>query len=761
MKKFLFLMLIPTMVAAQQTINGLNIKGKLDVISTTKSSNPCPSMTEAQRDSIIVPATGSCVYNTNALSLNIYDGAEWKTAGGGGISLWLTLTNYKIDDVVIDSNKIYKSLSDHTSGVFATDLANGEWVEVSAQQDLIGEVTTIGSSATVTNDAVIAKTLTGFASAAGTMSSTDSILQALQKADGNTALRLGNTKSDVDGSSVVTTELQTPNGQLTTTDTNKRRIETGNGNLLSNPSFEAGTYNSGWTCSLGSTTLETTAKTDGNKANAINSIGAGVRCYQTSTTNAANLKGLLGSAILKVKTTDSIYKVCGLVDGNAAANERNCITVKPTSADLPFYPARTDFYMGGTSNGIVVYTTTTTSQPTVIDDAFVGVFNGGISTFSNNYNPTAYTPTISGFGTPSNVQCYQWRNNTKGFIDCRFVAGTPTGVNGTVSLPSGWTIASTPTYTTSFKVGDGVRDAGASAYEKNLIVIGQNGATSVGFSYAGTNTNAPLTLQLGSTLTGAGAVINFQANFDVAGWEANTNAAIAGCVDAVGCSDEFRANVTTTSGAVANEDLDWIASCTAANATACTFKTGIFTVAPNCTLGTSAGNVIQHYFDGLPNSTGFSVRSYNTTTGAPQASATTQVSCKKSGVDLKPKTVVVSPLQGYVKVPGAENLNVETFSVKYGTTNASTVCSASPCSFLSQIGNAVTSITRSSAGTYVMNLAKNYVNLICTQVSTGATTYLGGQMNLFTSGSSTQSFQSGINNTSTDSFGSINCMGVY
>ena len=53
------------------------------------------------------------------------------SGGGGGIDLWETSKNYKIDNIVHESNKIYKALTDHTSGVFATDLGNNEWIELS------------------------------------------------------------------------------------------------------------------------------------------------------------------------------------------------------------------------------------------------------------------------------------------------------------------------------------------------------------------------------------------------------------------------------------------------------------------------------------------------------------------------------------------------------------------------------------------------------------------------------------------------------
>lgn len=54
------------------------------------------------------------------------------------------------------------------------------------------------------------------------------------------------------------------------------------------------------------------------------------------------------------------------------------------------------------------------------------------------------------------------------------------------------------------------------------------------------------------------------------------------------------------------------------------------------------------------------------------------------------------------------------FSFSYGTTNASTRCTASPCSYLDQIGSEVSSVTRSTTGTMAAALARTYTKLKCT-----------------------------------------------
>lgn len=103
-----------------------------DTFSSNHGTRPCPSMSEVQRDLIAAPASGLCIYNTTANKLNVYDGTQWGEVGGGGLSAWLTATDYKTGDVVHESDKIYRALSDHTSSSFNTDYtSNGYWTEMS------------------------------------------------------------------------------------------------------------------------------------------------------------------------------------------------------------------------------------------------------------------------------------------------------------------------------------------------------------------------------------------------------------------------------------------------------------------------------------------------------------------------------------------------------------------------------------------------------------------------------------------------------
>lgn len=96
-----------------------------------------------------------------------------------------------------------------TGGV--TSVGNAATVVTNA--NLTGDVTSIGNATTLTNAPVIAKVLTGYVSGAGTVAATDSILQAIQKLNGNNAL-----KADI-ASPTFTGTPTLPTGTIATTQT--------------------------------------------------------------------------------------------------------------------------------------------------------------------------------------------------------------------------------------------------------------------------------------------------------------------------------------------------------------------------------------------------------------------------------------------------------------------------------------------------------------------------------------------------------------
>ena len=128
---------VPLNTSSSSTIQGKLLTGsagpidasaQFEVVSTIDGSIPCPKMTEVQRDAVVAPVNGLCIFNTDTAKLNVYDGTDWVSAGGG-IDKWEATTNYKAEDVIWEpaSRKIYYSNADFTSGgAFVV----GNWTEL-------------------------------------------------------------------------------------------------------------------------------------------------------------------------------------------------------------------------------------------------------------------------------------------------------------------------------------------------------------------------------------------------------------------------------------------------------------------------------------------------------------------------------------------------------------------------------------------------------------------------------------------------------
>lgn len=121
------------LITAQSVAGLKTFTDSITVSSTTSGAIPCPVMTGVERDLIGSPVKGNCLFNSTTNVLNTYSGSAWEGvgSGGGGLDKWLTATGYTTDDVIFTDDKIYVALTDHTSGVFATDLANLDWSELS------------------------------------------------------------------------------------------------------------------------------------------------------------------------------------------------------------------------------------------------------------------------------------------------------------------------------------------------------------------------------------------------------------------------------------------------------------------------------------------------------------------------------------------------------------------------------------------------------------------------------------------------------
>ena len=163
----LFILLQSPLVVAQMGIGTKqpDESAALDITSTDKGLL-IPRMTSDERDLIKNPANALIIFNSTLMTIQVNIGTKtapnWSILGGNG------------GDVV--------SLNNLTSGFVLVGNSDNTAKEV----QISGEASLTNSGEIrIDNTAVISKKLTGFARRSGKISSDDTVIQAIQKLDGN------------------------------------------------------------------------------------------------------------------------------------------------------------------------------------------------------------------------------------------------------------------------------------------------------------------------------------------------------------------------------------------------------------------------------------------------------------------------------------------------------------------------------------------------------------------------------------------------
>ena len=367
--------------------------------------------------------------------------------------------------------------------------------------NLTGEATSVGNVTTLTNSAVIGKVITGYTSGAGTVAATDTILQAIQKLNGNTVLAAAGTVTSV---SVVTanglagtvaTSTTTPAITLTTSVTG---VLKGNGTALS-------AATSGTDYSLGTSALATGIVKSTTTTGALTiAIAADFPTLNQSTTgNAAtvttnaNLTGgvtSVGNAATVVTNANLTGDVTSV--GNAAtvvtnANLTGMVTSVGNAASLGSFTsaqlatALTD----ETGSGAAVFAT----SPTLVTP-LLGTPTSGVLT---NCTGTASGLTAGTVTTNANLT---------GVITS---SGNATSIASQTGTGTKFVVDTSPTITTPIIV-QSINAQTTAAY----VTVASDAGAIVTVSNASANTfklptNASVAYAIGSTITliqiGAGA----------------------------------------------------------------------------------------------------------------------------------------------------------------------------------------------------------------------------------------------------------------
>ncbi len=524
-------------------------------------------------------------------------------------------------------------------------------------------------------------------------------------------------------------------------------IETDNENMLVNPSFEHTTVATGWTLGTNNTLAATTTSTSlfsGKQAGLLTTNATvAFQFYQNITppSGLANTQGEVTWA-MAVPSTITDGQICSQVNGA----DQNCISVINNGVYRE-YNIPIVFGAAAQTAGVRFKTTATYASGTstvAVDKARV---RAGIPTQNLALDYVYSATVITTAGTVSNA-------SKSGWITC-------TAANPTVCTYAAGIFTVPPNCAVSIAQNSAANAVFSTAPSSTSFAI-NSFTTSTGVALASQTTNVVCQKQ-GVDYTLASSLAYSQGNgvatyAQVSGAAANTTAGNPTIFPTVIVDTHGKYNATT------------------GNYVAPAAGTYVFTYT---FLGTqTAGSRIQIYKNASPLITcGNQSAANGYTTGSCQANLAAGDSVFLASdanvtsynalsnwqiTKLATGSLIVGSFSGLPAVPGLSGA-VDTFSASYGTTNATTACSASPCTFLAQDGTAVTAtgFTRGGTGVYTIPFQTTYSKLFCSVDATGAVASTTVTPVYCTSCNSVSfSTYGSVLGTVQDTYGTVNCKGV-
>lgn len=510
-----------------------------------------------------------------------------------------------------------------------------------------------------------------------------------------------------------------PENQSTKINAYQALIETGNKNILINPSFEHQTVGTGWTVGTGNVldpTFLASTRYYGLKAGSLTTSSTVPFDFKQCVTPLLGTSG--GQAEVKLVTavpsgvTDA--QVCSQVNNV----DQNCVS---TINDGRYYPYTIPTVFGTAGQNVCIKLKTTASyaagtQTILVDDAMI---RPGLSTVPLA-GDVVYSAKISNTGivTQENTE---WINGNCSVASAAYSCPLKTGL---ASLPLNCVIqvenatslvrtANLDTYTAA-NVAFRTFEAGAPTALSTYISCEKQGidyTAATGNAYQSFNADSSWTPCSFSTLVwpGLGTVTN------------NLDCKRSG--DTLRMRGRFTTGTTSATTSKIPLPSNW----------------GV--INHKIITTSSVGSLLREvagtnvFFNALGNS---SVLDGINISGALVSSSTDASiptnSQFNTGDRIEINGELIIPISSWIEngnivgsfvgvpiVPGlAVGQKVDTFSLSFGSANAGTQsvtpCTSSPCA-LDQIGTAVTNVTRTVTGSYLVNFARTYVKAKCSGAS--------------------------------------------
>lgn len=583
----------------------------------------------------------------------------------------------------------------------------------------------------------------------------------------------------------ISLTVELPNKQATKTGSIASRIETGNQNLLENPSFEHSTLLTGHTLTNATSASEATLITEGKKAAIITITSSGT---WLAASEAYTQPGLSALVQADIKTSTTGVSLCSVAD----SVDQNCVDI---IADGLYHTYSIPSVTRSSTLGYAVKVksgSTVSSGSFYIDNVSVGRADTIIGTYAvqsasfedeAGYGSTATKiPYYSTVAKTSGGGLFSYTNDSTNGLKITalqdiLITASYTLVGSNV-LGFGFSINGSPTTTydsqaSSVLCGMGIRNSTAS--------IDRGGATCTVKLSAGDilrpHVNTASTNAANNVRVTAQQAVNVVTAPNNNGWltfdpQATGNQGF-GTMTNKEClskrenqdliiSCKFTPGTTTASEARIPLVYNGVALTSAATDLIPTIKTAgtwTYTSVGSASNGQilmepSVGYFTFGYQSG---SSGGGTKQIGNNIGSNSISMIARIPI--SGWAVNPITGSFVGIPSVPSYAGQSHL----FSFHYGTTNGTTVCSASPCSYLDQSGNGVSSVTRASAGTYTIVTTISYTKLNCSITpSNGGNAGITGYLAQECKNTSSCAFTTALTGTGVlDTYGLVICHGTY